>query len=115
VAIVAIAKFILTNSLKKARKKYGREIVEKTMQSKTFEKLAKKYYKDSKEDKIGPALMAGQFGAAATTVSLMSVPKKKTTVDKTKNPRIKLLKDKKETTTIKNRKAKDNKLDTYER
>tara|TARA_R100001440_G_scaffold10132_4_gene18529 strand:+ start:2322 stop:2615 length:294 start_codon:yes stop_codon:yes gene_type:complete len=42
VSVVTIAKFLLTNSIKKAIKKYGRDAVDKAIDSKTYKNLRKK-------------------------------------------------------------------------
>ena len=40
-SVVTVAKFLLTNSIKKAIKKYGRDAVDKAIDSKTYKNLRK--------------------------------------------------------------------------
>ena len=97
--VAVVSRFLLTNSMKKAIKKYGREAVDKAMDSKTYRNLLKKSGVDKEMKDAGTAAKAyiGAFGAALGKTFHIGYKEKNfgkekkpiETPDKTKNPRIK--------------------------
>ena len=66
--VVVVSRFLLTNSMKKAIKKYGREAVDKTLKSKTYKNILKKSGA-SKEAKDTQKSMLKFYGGAATAAT----------------------------------------------
>ncbi len=93
-SVLTVAKFLMTNSIKKAIKKYGREAVDKAMDSKTYKNLRKKSGADE-EVKLAKRQFKQIYGGGAVGATAVTGY----VGYKEKNPRIKQSK----------------KLDTYER
>ena len=99
-AVAVVSRFLLTNSMKKAIKKYGREAVDKTLKSKKYKNILKKSgaSKEAKDTQKSMLKFYGGVGTAATAITGYIGYKEKNfnkekkpieTPDKTKNPRIK--------------------------
>ena len=62
--VAVVSRFLLTNSMKKAIKKYGREAVDRTLKSKTYKNILKKSGAD-KEVKLAKKQFKGIYGGGA--------------------------------------------------
>jgi len=69
--VAVVSKFLLTNSMKKAIKKYGRKAVDKAMDSKTYKNLRKKSGADEEvklaKRQFKQIYAGGAVGATAVT------------------------------------------------